>query len=104
MRTIHILATAVTLLAMAALTPTLAAERTYRGGAVYGSADDTFGSGADAYASGDTVTDRSGSYYYGPRDPQGHAVAVTPQTAPLRYYRSQNAPVAEPHYGNPDTW
>jgi hypothetical protein len=75
--------------------PTLAASRVHRGAEIYGN-------GADAYASG-ALADRSGSYYYGPRDAQGRAVAVTPQVAP-QFERGQNAPFADRPYGNPDTW
>src|SRR6187551_2210850 len=44
--------------------PTLAAQRVHRG--------------VDAYASGAVVTNRSGSYYYGPRDAQGRAIGDVP--------------------------
>ena len=76
--------------------PTLAAQRIHRG-------TDVYGSGADAYASG-ALTDRSGSYYYGPRDAQGRAVAVQPQAVTPQFDRGQNAPFADRPYGDPDTW
>ena len=74
--------------------PTLAAQRVHRG--------------VDAYASGAVVTDRSGSYYYGPRDAQGRAIGDVPsletQAAPLQFNRGQSLPYPDRPYGNPDTW
>ena len=94
MRKIQILATAAALL-VAASAPSLAASRTHRA--------------LDAYASGAVTTDRSGAYYYGPRDAQGRAgdnignvqerAFVQPQ-----YNRGQNLPYADRPYGDPDSW
>jgi hypothetical protein len=75
--------------------PALAAQRVHRG-------TDVYGNGADAYASG-ALTDRSGSYYYGPRNAQGRAIAATPQITP-QFDRGQSEPLADRPYGNPDTW
>ena len=81
MRKIHILATAAALL-VAASAPSLAASRTHRA--------------LDAYASGAVTTDRSGAYYYGPRDAQGRAVdnIARPGTGFVQpqYNRGQNLP------------
>jgi hypothetical protein len=80
--------------------PALAAQRVHRGADVYGN-------GADAYASG-ALTDRSGSYYYGPRDAQGRAIGGVPslerQATPLQFNHEQNLPNLDRPYGNPDTW
>jgi hypothetical protein len=94
MRKIHILATAAALL-VAASAPSLAASRTHRA--------------LDAYASGGVTTDRSGAYYYGPRDAQARAgdnidnvqerAFVQPQ-----YNRGQNLPYSDRPYGDPDSW
>jgi hypothetical protein len=89
MRKLHILATAATLL-VAASAPTLAAQRVYRG--------------YDAYASGAATTDRSGSYYYGPRGAQDRAFDAPSQAAPSQFYRGQDLPFTDRPYGNPDTW
>ena len=89
MKKLHTLATAAILL-MAASAPTLAAQRMYRG--------------VDASASGAVTADRSGSYYYGPRDAQGRTIAVQQQAVAPQFDRGQNAPSADRPYGNPDTW
>jgi hypothetical protein len=89
MRKLQIFATAAALLVVASA-PTLAASRTHRA--------------ADAYASGAVTTDRSGAYYYGPRDAQGRAEAVPSQVAPSQYYRGQSEPYADRPYGDPDSW
>ena len=70
--------------------PTVAAQRAHRA--------------ADSYASGAPLTDRSGSYYYGPRDAQGRAIAVQQQAVAPQFDRGQNAPFADRPYGNPGTW
>jgi hypothetical protein len=69
--------------------PSLAATRVHRA--------------ADAYASGAVTTDRSGSYYYGPRDAQGHTINV-PFEARAQYGASTNEPYSDRPYGNPDNW
>ena len=69
--------------------PTLAASRGHRG--------------TDAYASGAVATDRSGSYYYGPRDTQGRAVTV-PFEARAQYGAGSSEPYADRPYGDPDNW
>ena len=93
MRKIHILATAAALL-VAASAPSLAASRTHRA--------------LDAYASGAVTTDRSGAYYYGPRNAQGRADnidSVHPRTfVQPQYNRGQNQPYADRPYGDPDSW
>ena len=81
-------ATAVALLALAG--PSLAAQRSQRA--------------FDAYASGAVTTDRSGAYYYGPRDAQGRAIAPTFQGAQPQYNRGQNLPYPDRPYGDPGTW
>jgi hypothetical protein len=93
MKKLHILATVATLL-MTASAPALAAQRMYPG--------------SDAYASGAVTMDRSGSYYYGPRDAQGRAIGGVPslgtQASPWQFNRGQNLPYPDRPYGNPDTW
>ena len=89
MKKLHILATTATLLVVASA-PALAAQRVLRG--------------SDAYASAAVTADRSGSYYYGPRDAQGRAFDVPAQATPTQIYRGQNLPVTDRPYGNPDTW
>jgi hypothetical protein len=92
MNKLHIMATAATLL-VAASAPTLAAQRVHRG--------------FDANAS---ASDRSGAYYYGPRDAQSGAF-VAPQAATpeqfnrgQQYNRGQNLPYPDRPYGDPDSW
>jgi hypothetical protein len=59
----------------------------------------------DAYASGAVTTDRSGAYYYGPRDAQGRTVAPPAfQSEQTQYNRGQNLPYPDRPYGAPDTW
>ena len=71
--------------------PTLAAQRAHRA--------------YDAYASGAVTTDRSGAYYYGPRDAQGRALrAPVQEDAPSEFERIQNLPYADRPYGDPDSW
>ena len=94
MRKIHILATAAALL-VATSAPSLAASRTHRA--------------LDAYASGAVTTDRSGAYYYGPRDAQGRAgdnIDNVQERAfvQLQYSRGQNLPYPDRPYGDPDSW
>ena len=92
MRKIHILATAAALL-VAASAPSLAASRTHRA--------------SDAYASGAATTDRSGAYYYGPRDAQGRAGDNIVQERGFvqpQYNRGQNLPLSDRPYGDPDNW
>ncbi len=70
--------------------PSLAASRVHRG--------------TDAYASGAATADRSGSYYYGPRDAQGHAINI-PFEARAQYGSGgYNEPYADRPYGDPDSW
>jgi hypothetical protein len=88
MKKFYTLTTAAGIL-LALASPTLAAQRSHRA--------------ADAYASG-AVTDRSGSYYYGPRDAQGRAIAAQPRAITPQFDRGQNAPFADRPYGDPDTW
>jgi len=79
------------LLAFAA--PSAAATRAHQNPAGYG-----------AYASGG---DRSGAYYYGPRESYGHAETVVPnRAAPSQpqVQRGQNLPYADRPYGDPDSW
>jgi len=89
MRKLQIFATTAALLVVASA-PTLAASRTHRA--------------ADAYASGAVTTDRSGAYYYGPRDAQGRAFAAPAQVDSYRYNRGQSEPYADRPYGDPDSW
>jgi len=89
MRKIHTIATAAALL-VAASAPGLAASRPYRA--------------LDAYASGAVTTDRSGAYYYGPRDAQGRAAAAPIQDVQPQYNRGHNQPFADRPYGDPDNW
>ena len=89
MRKLQIFATAAALLVVASA-PSLAASRTHRA--------------TDAYASGAVTTDRSGAYYYGPRDAQGRALAAPSQVAPSQYERGQNLPYPDRPYGAPDRW
>ena len=92
MRKIHILATAAALL-VAASAPSLAASHTHRA--------------SDAYASGAVTTDRSGAYYYGPRDAQGQGVDNIVQEQGFvqpQYNRGQNLPYPDRPYGDPDNW
>jgi hypothetical protein len=89
MRKLQIFATAAALLVVASA-PSLAASRTHRA--------------ADAYASGAVTTDRSGAYYYGPRDAQGRAFAAPSQDGSYRYNRGQNEPYADRPYGDPYSW
>jgi hypothetical protein len=92
MKTLHIMATAATLL-VAASAPTLAAQRVDRG--------------SDAYASS---VDRSGAYYYGPRDAQSRTFVAPRQATPeqfnreSQYNRGQNLPYPDRPYGDPDSW
>ncbi len=96
MRKIHILATAAALL-VAASAPSLAASRTHRA--------------LDAYASGAVTTDRSGAYYYGPRDAQGRAgdnvaksrngPSCSPSTTAVRTCRMRIARTATRTAGKP---
>jgi hypothetical protein len=89
MRKLQIFATAAALLVVASA-PSLAASRNHRG--------------VDAYASGAVTTDRSGAYYYGPRDAQGRAFAAPSQDGSYRYNRGQNEPYSDRPYGDPDSW
>ena len=92
MRKLQIFATAAALLVVASA-PTLAASRTHRA--------------VDAYASGAVTTDRSGSYYYGPQDAQGRALAAPSQVDPSQYNqynRGQGLPYSDRPYGAPDGW
>ena len=102
MRQLQIFATAAALLVVASA-PSLAASRTHRTSDVY-----TNGAGmTDAYASGAVTTDRSGSYYYGPQDAQGRALAVPSQVEPSQYNqynRGQGLPYSDRPYGAPDGW
>jgi hypothetical protein len=51
------------------------------------------------------TTDRSGAYYYGPRDAQGRTVAPPAfQSEQTQYNRGQNLPYPDRPYGAPDTW
>jgi len=93
MKKLQMLTTAAGIL-LALAGPSLAAQRAYRG--------------VDAYASAGT-SDRSGSYYYGPRDSQDRAlndsVQSTPyQYAPAQYDRGQAAVPSDNTYGHPDSW
>ena len=95
MKKLQMLTTAAGIL-LALASPTLAAQRAYRG--------------VDAYAS--ATMDRSGSYYFGPRDAQDRAindpVQSTPfRSAPFQYGPTQNDRAAVPSdgtYGHPDSW
>jgi hypothetical protein len=100
MKKLQMLTTAAGIL-LALAGPSLAAQRTYRG--------------VDAYAS--ATSDRSGSYYYGPRGAQDRAfdpVQSTPvQSTPFRsapsqygaqYDRGQAAVPSDETYGHPDSW
>jgi hypothetical protein len=90
MRNLQIFATAAALLVVASA-PSLAASRNQRG--------------VDAYASGAVTTDRSGAYYYGPRDAEGRALVTTPsQAESFRYNRGPGEPYADRPYGDPDSW
>jgi hypothetical protein len=89
MKTIHTLAAAAGILLTLA-GPTLAAQRAHRA--------------YDAYASGAVTTDRSGAYYYGPRNAEGRAVAAPIQAAPSQFGRGQSLPYADRPYGDPDSW
>lgn len=93
MKKLHTLTAAAGIL-LALAGPSLAAQRTHR-------AFDAYASGTDAYASG--TADRSGAYYYGPRDAQGRAVVAPFQEAPTQYYRG-NLPYPDRPYGDPDRW
>ena len=86
MKTLHALTAAAGILLVLA-TPTLAAQRVHRA--------------YDAYASG--TTDRSGAYYYGPRDAQGRAI-VAPFESVSQSSRGANLPFADRPYGDPDNW
>jgi hypothetical protein len=77
--------------------PSLAAQRVTRG--------------VDAYAS--ATTDRSGSYYYGPRDAQARALDQPVQSTPFRSAPFQYGPAQfdrgaasapDQTYGHPDSW
>ena len=95
MKKLQMLTTAAGIL-LALAGPSLAAQRTYRG--------------VDAYAS--ASSDRSGSYYYGPRGAQDRAfdpVQSTPfRSAPsqygAQYDRGQAAVAPDQTYGHPDSW
>jgi hypothetical protein len=79
-------AAAAVLLALAG--PTMAAQRAHRA--------------VDAYASGAALTDRSGSYYYGPQivvPEQARGARAEVPAAP-----GQNLPYADRPYGDPDRW
>jgi hypothetical protein len=89
MRKLQIFATAAALLVVASA-PSFAASRVHND--------------YDAYASGAVTTDRSGSYYYGPQDVQGRALATPSQTESYRYNRGQGEPFVDRPYGAPDTW
>ena len=92
MRKMHILATAAALL-VAASAPSLAASRTHRA--------------SDAYASGAVTTDRSGAYYYGPRDAQvrpGDNIVQERVFVQPQYNSGQNLPYPDRPYGDPDNW
>jgi len=56
----------------------------------------------DAYASG-AATDRSGSYYYGPRNAQGRSINV-PFEARAQYGAGYSEPYSDRPYGDPDSW
>ena len=82
-------ATAVVLLTLAG--PSLAAQRSQQA--------------LDAYASGAETTDRSGAYYFGPRDAQGRTAAPAFQSVQQpEYNRGQSLPYLDRPYGAPDTW
>ena len=87
MKTLHTLTAAAGIL-LALAGPTLAAERAHRA--------------YDAYASG--TADRSGAYYYGPRDAQGRAIVAPSEDAQSQFSRGQNLPYADRPYGDPDSW
>ena len=88
MKKIQILtASAGILLALAG--PSLAASRVHRG--------------TDAYASGAVTTDRSGSYYYGPRETQGRAIEA-PSESRAQYRGGTSEPYGDRPYGDPDNW
>ena len=68
--------------------PSFAATQTHRG--------------FDAFAS--TNTDRSGPYYYGPRDAEGRPVAVPSRSESTEYRATpgENYPYPDRPYGDPD--
>jgi hypothetical protein len=98
MKKLQMLTTAAGIL-LALAGPSLAAQRVNRG--------------VDAYASAST-SDRSGSYYYGPRDTQDRALNDPVQSTPFRsapfqygsgqYDRGQAAVAPDQTYGHPDSW